>query len=169
MKNWKNNPKRPNRTYCSDICRNQHQRAITKCSYCNKKIRIAKSELKEHNFCNRKCLDAWQQKENSPAWKGGFSFLANTGHKVIITDSFYKNKPRKCSIYRPEHRVVVEKLIGRKLKKNNEPIWHLNGLPTDNRPENLYVFPNRSAIMKAIQGTIPMPSYSNLKELKEAK
>ena len=37
-----------------------------------------------------------------------------------------------------EHRVIVEKLLGRRLEKN-EVVHHKNGLRWDNRPENLEV------------------------------
>lgn len=37
-----------------------------------------------------------------------------------------------------EHRFIVEKKIGRKLK-HGEVVHHINGKPHDNRPENLVV------------------------------
>jgi len=42
-----------------------------------------------------------------------------------------------------EHIQVVEKYIGRKLKKN-EIIHHLNEIKHDNRITNLMIFPNQS-------------------------
>ena len=38
----------------------------------------------------------------------------------------------------PEHRWVAERKIGRKLRREEEP-HHINGIKTDNRPENLQV------------------------------
>jgi len=43
-----------------------------------------------------------------------------------------------------EHRAIAEQLLGRSLTKQ-EVVHHCNGVRNDNRPENLWVFPNQSA------------------------
>jgi len=42
----------------------------------------------------------------------------------------------------PEHRAVMERMIGRKLTKN-ETVHHKNGNRRDNRPENLELWAGR--------------------------
>lgn len=46
-----------------------------------------------------------------------------------------------------EHRLVAEEMLGRKLL-SSEIVHHRNGKRTDNTPENLFIFKNRSQHMK---------------------
>lgn len=70
--------------------------------------------------------------EKHPCWKGG---------RRIGRDGYvYVRAPVPCGRigYQLEHRVVMEKLIGRRLERR-ENVHHKNGIKTDNRPENLEV------------------------------
>lgn len=70
--------------------------------------------------------------EKNSNWKGG-KYINSQGY-VEIRDPIKKK-------YYLEHRAVVETFIKRTLKKS-EIIHHINEIKTDNRIENLMIFPN---------------------------
>jgi len=102
------------------------------CYNCGKKYKLIpwmyRQKLKrktKNTYCSNKCRDKAEVGENSPAWKGG-----RQKHGRYIKINIGKNKREF------EHRLVMEKEIGRKLKKG-EVIHHINGDTKDNRLENL--------------------------------
>ena len=134
---------------------------------CGKKIKVTRSSLKYYkfHFCSYKCHNEGSSLEKNLYNRPG-AHINQIGQKLIATQEYYKEphkgRPKPTRKYRPEHRVIVEEYIGRKLIKNNEPVWHLNGIPDDNRLENLYVFPDRSSIMSMLGGAVLPPAKSNL-------
>jgi hypothetical protein len=72
-------------------------------------------------------------------WKGGKN--RRSGYIYILSPTH-----PACSLRGlvAEHRLIVEKLIGR-LLRGTEPVHHVNGIRDDNRPENLMVFKSHSA------------------------
>ena len=71
---------------------------------------------------------------NSPNWKGGRT--RNNGYVVL----FMPDHPGAgASNYVFEHRLVMEKMLGRRLRPG-EVVHHRNHVKTDNRPENLELF-----------------------------
>lgn len=70
-------------------------------------------------------------------WKGGKKM--RKGYQLIRVPD---HPNRDNQNYVPEHRLVVEKVIGRYLT-SDEIVHHINEVMTDNRPENLYIFDKR--------------------------
>ena len=92
-----------------------------------RKISISKTGLlfSEKHKENLKKSRAWRVREHHPRWKGGRS-INNDGYVIIWTHNGLKR----------EHRLKMEKKIGRKLKSSEE-VHHKNRIKTDNRLSNL--------------------------------
>ena len=71
--------------------------------------------------------------ENNPHFKSG-RHLSSYGYVLILN----RDHPFKYRNYYPEHRLVIEKIIGRYLTRK-EAVHHL-GEKTDNRPKMLMCF-----------------------------
>lgn len=76
--------------------------------------------------------------ENHYHWKGGIKFNSE-GYRLIKSPNHPFHDKQG---YVAEHRLVVEKHLGRYLTKL-EVIHHINEVKTDNRIENLYLFSKR--------------------------
>lgn len=84
--------------------------------------------------------------ENSKTWKGG----KHISRGYVI--AYAPNHPLALhSKYILEHRLVIEKEIGRFLNRI-EKVHHINGIKSDNRPENLMAFINQSSHIKFERG-----------------
>jgi hypothetical protein len=75
--------------------------------------------------------------QNCNFWNGGRTKIS-TGYYLIKL----RNHPYADTRgYVMEHRIVMEKYLGRYLDPK-ESVHHINGIKTDNRIENLQLFPN---------------------------
>lgn len=87
-------------------------------------------------FPSEKCKKAVSKakkgkiREQSSNWKGGKRIEKKTGYVLIWSSEEQR--------YLREHRVIMEKYLGRKLTKF-EDVHHINRIKSDNRIENLQV------------------------------
>ena len=83
--------------------------------------------------------------QGHPEWNGG-KIVDKSGYILVYTpDHPGARKPRMK--YVPEHRLVMEKQLGRYLTRN-EVVHHKNGIKNDNRPENLQIFTRNADHLK---------------------
>lgn len=109
------------------------------CSYCGKTfwLKTYFACRYKHIYCNRECKNSDKSisacGEKSHWWKGG---------RIIHSGYIYLKMPDDSDAdsqgYVAEHRIMAREKIGRTLLKN-EDVHHLNGIKTDNRPENIVV------------------------------
>ena len=134
------------RKYCSLGCSakgvglKKRKRCIKKCIVCKNNFEIKLSHKDKRETCSRKCAGIIKSKKiagkNNPRWKEH-----KAPNKVLLyIRIFYKGKNHY------EHRLVMEKYIGRKLK-STEIVHHKNDNPRDNRIENLQLMTKKQHII----------------------
>jgi len=77
------------------------------------------------------------QRENSINWKGG-RYINKAGYVMILIKSGSTDRKSGWENYRPEHIILSEAILGRRLKKT-ECVHHIDGNRQNNNPENLIV------------------------------
>ena len=132
---------------------------MRQCKYCNKMFNPKYEALRRKKgfFCSPTC----RQKCSKTKFKKGFHCSPKTefkkGSKGHWKGGRIKDKQGYILIYQPshptiinklrkyirEHRLVMEKHIGRNLLPN-ERVHHINGIKSDNRIKNLILFKNES-------------------------
>ena len=95
----------------------------------------------------------WSKTGHGRNWKGG-QRLINNGYRV----AWLPNHPRANNGYVFEHILVWEKVHG-KLPPQGWIVHHLNGIKTDNRPENLVAMP------RGAHHSLARPYKSRIREL----
>ncbi len=118
-----------------------------RCEVCNKEFKTYPSKIKlgRGKYCSKECclkitnLILGQNGKNSRYFKGqkAHNFVGKVENSSGYVEIFSPNHPFRNNHNRvKEHRLVMEKYLGRYLRKDEE-IHHINGDKRDNRIENL--------------------------------
>lgn len=106
--------------------------------FCSKKcLYIHRKSFKHSKEAKKRISDGLKKayregRTFAASWKGGQSI--RRGYILIFSP---KHPFAPKSKYIPEHRLIMEKHIGRYIITNREVVHHINGNPSDNRIENL--------------------------------
>jgi hypothetical protein len=123
---------------------------IRKCEECGVEFLAAHNrESRQTSYCSRKCgvkatyrgMDpADRRYANARAYKGGRQYRG--GYVFVLVPPDHPGVQGTTKRYLPEHRLVMEQVLGRRLGKT-EQVHHKNGVRDDNRPENLELWVRR--------------------------
>jgi len=97
------------------------------CLACKEELKLTKNGKYNKKFCSKKCSNTFQIGEKHSCYKQG-KFIDPNGYVRILVEG--KGK------YQLEHRYLIEKLLGRKLRIG-EIVHHIDGNKSNNNISNL--------------------------------
>ena len=128
---------------CAAVASNakRHRPLIVACKLCGKEVRRNPGMVKrsKNTFCSPACRSAFSKTERGAiwsTWKGGRYLFHTTGYMYVCHPT--KRKPDGSRALILEHRLVMERHIGRPLERH-EHVHHLDGDKTNNTLSNLHL------------------------------
>jgi len=101
------------------------------CLNCGNEFLVFPVEIRRgRKYCSSSCRSIYTQREGGFNKKG--DFVKHDGYRRAWAPSH----PKQTNGYVLEHRLVMEKELGRYLN-DDEVVHHINGVKSDNRPSNL--------------------------------
>ena len=121
-----------------------------KCDVCGKVFDKVDSAVREHNFCSVDHFRKWcsermsdYNKSKNPMNKKWTKKMRLKKREQVLERTGKGEKAYNKFLGRHEHRVVAERMLGRKLKKN-EVVHHIDLNKQNNDENNLVVLPSNS-------------------------
>ena len=121
-----------------------------KCDVCGKVFDKPEKAVKEHNFCCVKHFRKWcsermtdYNKDKNPMNKKWTKKMRLKKREQVLERTGKGEKAYNKFLGRHEHRVVAERMLGRKLKKS-EVVHHIDLNKQNNDEKNLVVLPSNS-------------------------
>lgn len=122
------------RKYCSSVCFNKHKKIpipTFNCAHCGKLTerkgyKNAKGSFGIFNYKTKFCSISCSAKAQPRVRNQGAGSIDKNGYRLLKRDGKYT----------PEHRLVMEQVLGRPLRPE-ETVHHINGQKLDNSSSNL--------------------------------
>lgn len=111
----------------------------SECEFCKEKYYHRKFQNAASKYCSRRCRGFAHRGSGNGHWTGGRSMHADGYIRTYSDDNMTSPDSRGRIL---EHRLVMEKHLGRPLTKD-ETVHHKNGNRQDNRLENLEIWSSR--------------------------
>lgn len=115
------------------------------CAQCGKQIRVERGQVRERNFCNKKCFGKYRSEhltgDKAAHWKGGERVVSNRV-MVLAPD----NPMAHVNGYVYRYRLVAAEKLGRLLRED-EVVHHIDGNTMNDDPGNLLVVTQREHVI----------------------